>query len=103
MEEETKRDDIDMIIDDLGANYKDDENVLKNILEEVSSIAFDISHNKNKEQLFPYVKRAVKAEYIQRGSEGLLSRTEGSVSSQFEDITEKMRRNIIKNGLRRLP
>lgn len=104
MEEETKREDIDKIIDDLGANYREtDREVLEEILEEVNSIAFDISHNKNKEQLFPYVKRAVKAEYIQRGSEGLLSRTEGSISSQFENIVEKLRNNIIKNGLRRLP
>lgn len=101
--EKTKREDIDKIIDDLGANYREDKEVLKEILEEVSSIASDISHNKNKDKLFPYIKRAVKKEYIQRGTEGLTSRTEGSVSSQFEDIIEKMRNDIIKNGLRRLP
>lgn len=95
--------DTDKIIADLGANYKNDKEVLQEILEEVNSIAFDISHNKDKEQLFPYIKRAVKAEYLQRGAEGLTSRTEGSVSSQFEDIIDKMRNNIIKNGLRRLP
>lgn len=100
--EETKRSEIDKIKDDLGANYREDEEVLKEILEEVNSIAFDISNNKNKEQLFPYVKRAVKAEYIQRGSEGLLSLNQSGVSSQFEDIIDKMRNNLIKNGLRRL-
>lgn len=94
---------IEKIKADLGANYREDEEVLKEILEEVNSIAFDISHNKDKDKLFPYIKRAVKAEYIQRGAEGLASRTEGSVSSQFEDIIDKMRNNIIKNGLRRLP
>ncbi|MCI8641148.1 MAG: hypothetical protein HFJ59_04690 [Clostridia bacterium] len=102
MEEETKIEDIDKIIADLGANYREDKEVLEEILEEVSSIAFDISNNKNKEKLFPYIKRAVKAEYIQRGSEGLLSLNESGVSSQFEDIIDKMRNNIIKNGLRRL-
>ena len=100
---ELEREDIDKIIDDLGANYRNDNEVLKEILEEVNSIAFDISHNKDKEKLFPYVKRAVKAEYIARGAEGILSRTEGSVSNQFEDIIDKMRNNITKNGLRRLP
>lgn len=100
--EETKRSEIDKIKEDLGANYREDEEVLKEILKEVNSIAFDISNNKNKEQLFPYVKRAVKAEYIQRGSEGLLSLNESGVSSQFEDIIDKMRNNLIKNGLRRL-
>lgn len=103
MEEETKREDIDKIIDDLGANYREeDKKVLEEILEEVNSIAFNISNNKNKKQLFPYVKRAVKAEYIQRGAEGLLSLNESGVSSQFEDIIDKMRNNIIKSGLRRI-
>lgn len=93
---------IDKIIADLGANFKEtDKEVLKEILEEVDSIAFNISNNKNKKQLFPYVKRAVKAEYTQRGAEGLLSLSESGVSSQFEDIIDKMRNNIIKNGLRR--
>lgn len=101
MKEERK--DIDKIIDDLGANYREeDKQVLEEILEEVNSIAFNISNNKNKEQLFPYVKRAVKAEYIARGTEGLTSRSEGSVSSQFEDIIEKLEKNIIKARLRRV-
>lgn len=95
---------IDKIIADLGANYREEDGeVLYEILEEVSSIASDISNRKkDDEKLFPYIKRAVKAEYNTRGAEGLLSRTEGSVSSQFEDIIEKMRNNIIKNGKRRL-
>jgi len=94
---------IDKIIADLGANYREeDEEVLKEILEEVSSIAFNISNNKNKEQLFPYVKRAVKAIYLTRGSEGLQSQNVGSMSYSYEDIIEKLRNDIIKNGLRRL-
>lgn len=92
---------IDKIKADLGANYRDDEEVLKEILEEVTSIAFDISHNKDKDKLFPYIKRAVIAEYNQRGAEGLLSRTEGSMSSQFDDIIDKLEKNIIKARLRR--
>lgn len=97
-----KRSDIDKIIADLGANYREDKEVLEEILEEVNSIASDISNNKNKEQLFPYVKKAVKAIYLNRGSEGLQSRGEGSMSSSFEDIIDKLRNDIIKNGLRRL-
>ena len=100
--EETKREDINKIIDDLGANYRNDKEVLKEILEEVSSIAFDISNNKNKEKLFPYIKKAVKAVYLCRGAEGLQSRSEGSISNSYEDIIEKLRNDIIKNGLRRL-
>lgn len=37
-------DNIDKIIADLGANYKEDEEVLQEILEEVSSIASDIAN-----------------------------------------------------------
>lgn len=93
---------IDKIIADLGANYREDEEFLKEILEETNSIAFDISNNKNKEQLFPYVKKAVKATYIRRGTEGMTSSSEGGQSYSYEDIIEKLRNDIIKNGLRRL-
>ena len=99
---ETERKNIDKIIDDLGANYRKDEEVLKEILEEVNSIAFDISNNKDEKRLFPYVKKAVKAIYLCRGAEGLQNRNEGSISSSYEDIIDKLRNNIIKNGLRRL-
>ena len=100
--EETKREDIDKIIDDLGANYLRDEEVLKEILEEVNSIAFSISNNKDRSQLFPHVKKAVKAIYLTRGAEGLQSRGEGSISSSYEDIIDKLRNDIIKSGLRRI-
>ena len=95
---------IDKIIADLGANYKEeDKEVLNEILEEVSSIASDISNrDKDDEKLFPYIKKTVKAEYLARGAEGLTSRGEGSMSSSFEDIIDKLRNNIIKSGLRRI-
>lgn len=99
----TNKDIIDKIIADLGANYKEDKEVLEDILDEVTSIASDISNREmNDIKLFPYVKRAVKAEYLARGAEGLTNRNEGSVSSSFENIIEKMRNNIIKSGLRRI-
>lgn len=90
------------IINDLGANYIEDKEVLENILEEVSSIAFNISNSKDISELFPYIKKAVKAMYLARGAEGLQSRSEGSISSSYEDIIDKLRNDIIKNGLRRL-
>ena len=94
---------IDKIIADLGPNYKNDIDVLEDILEEISSIASDISNRTaDDEKLFPYIKKAVKAEYLARGAEGLISRNEGSVSSSFEDIIDKLRNNIIKSGLRRI-
>lgn len=94
---------IDKIIADLGANYKEDEEVLKEILEEVSSIASDISNREKTDiRLFPYIKKATKAVYLSRGAEGLASRNEGSISTSFEDIIDKLRNDIIKSGLRRI-
>ena len=94
---------IDKIIADLGANYKNDKDVLEDILEQISSIASDISNRpKEDEKLFPYIKKTVKAEYLARGAEGLTSRNEGSMSSSFEDIIDKLRKNIIKSVLRRI-
>lgn len=94
---------MDKIIKDLASNYKDDEEVLNEIFEEVSSIASDISNRqKDDEKLFPYVKKATKAIYLARGSEGLTSRNEGSISTSFEDIIDKLRNDIIKSGLRRI-
>ena len=88
----------------LGNNYieKTDE-VLQYIIDEVTSIACDISNRKAEDQkLDPYINKAVRSEYLARGAEGLLSKSEGSQSSSFEDIIDKMRTNIIKNGVRRV-
>lgn len=95
---------LDKIINDLGANYNSkDEEVLEDILSEVSSIASNISNRKvEDEKLYPYIKKAVKAIYLCRGAEGIQSTSESGVSSSFEDIIEKMRNDIVKNGLRRL-
>ncbi len=93
---------LEKIIADLGANYRNDDDVLEEILKEVTSIAFDISNNKDEKRLFPYIKKAVKAIYLTRGGEGLQSRGEGSISSSYEDIMEKLRNDIIKSGLRRI-
>lgn len=95
---------LDKIINDLGANYNNkDEEVLEDILSEVSSIASNISNRKvEDEKLYPYIKKAVKAIYLCRGAEGMQSTSESGVSSSFEDIIDKMRNDIVKNGLRRL-
>lgn len=94
---------LEKIINDLGANYNEDKEVLSDILEEVSSIASDISNRKtDDEKLYPYIKKATKAIYLSRGAEGMISRNAGSISTSFEDIMEKLRNDIIKSGLRRL-
>ena len=88
----------------LGVNYiENTDKVLQDIIEDITSIACDISNRKQDDKkLFPYIKKAVRSEYLSRGAEGLLSRNEGSISSSYEDIIEKMRNNIIKAGLRRI-
>ncbi len=98
---------LEKIITDLDVNYRNDEEVLKDILEETNSVALDISHREeteeNKKRLFPYIKKAVKAIYLARGGEGLQSRNEGSISNSYENIIEVLRNDIVNNGLRRLP
>lgn len=93
---------IDKIIEDLGANYNNDEDIIKDIYEEVSSIASDISNRKaDDKKLYPYIKNCVKAEYLSRGAEGLNSLSESGKSSSFIDNIDRMRNNIIKDGLRK--
>ena len=94
---------IDKIVRDLGANYLGDEIVINDLYLEIASIASDISNREaNDTQLYPYIKKAVIAEYLCRGGEGLLSRGEGSISSSYEDIINKLRNDIVKNHLRRM-
>lgn len=94
---------IDKIIADLGANYKNDREVLNDILEDMASIASNVSNRpKTDGELFPYIKKAVISEYNARGAEGMNSKNEGSQSNSFIDIEEKLRNDIIKNGKRRI-
>lgn len=95
---------LDKIINDLGANYNDnDYDVLEDILDEVSSIASNISNRKaDDEKLYPYIKKTVKSMYLSRGAEGIKSQSKSGVSDTYEDIVEVLRNDIIKNGLRRL-
>ncbi len=54
----------------LGANYiENTEDVLQDIIEDMTSIACDISNRKqDDEKLFPYINKAVRSEYITRRS-----------------------------------
>lgn len=57
---------IDKIIADLGANYKDDKKVLEEILEEVSSIASDISNRqKMTKNYFHMLRKQLKQSICQ--------------------------------------
>lgn len=95
---------LDRMIKELGANFqKDTEEILQNIIKRMTAIASNISNRKgNDKRLNPYIEEAVRSEYMARGAEGLLSRTEGSISSSYKDIIQEMRTNIISNGIRRI-
>lgn len=89
------------IIRDLGDNFNyEDAEILQNIIDRVTAVAQSLSNNQN-DELNPYIKTCVKAEYLSRGGEGLNSLSESGKNSSFTDNIEKMRNDIIKAGLRR--
>ena len=97
---------INEIINELGDNYNsDDENVLNNILEEVTANALTISNLsnniQNQEYLKQEIKSCVKGIYLQRGSDGLKSLNQSGTNSSFNDCMEKLRNDIVRNGKRR--
>lgn len=92
---------LEEIIEDLGENYNiEDEEILQEIVKRVTNVAQTLSNNQT-EELNPYIKTCVKAEYLSRGGEGLNSLSESGKNSGFIDNIEKMRNDIIKAGLRR--
>ena len=82
----------------LGANYIDNtDDIIVDIIKDVTSIATDFSNRESTdEKLIPYIKKAVVSEYLQRGAEGLLSRNEGGISSSFNDIEEKLKKDLVQ-------
>ncbi len=92
---------LDEIIKDLGDNYNyEDAEILQAIVDRVTAVAQSLSNNQS-EELNPYIKTCVKAEYLSRGGEGLNSLSESGKSSSFIDNVDKMRNDIIKAGLRK--
>lgn len=97
------------IIADLSVNYnplKNDEKqekaILSEILDEVERIALSISHQKNSKNLISFIKTATKSLYIRRGKEGETSNNEGSQNASYEDIMDKLEKDIIYSGNRRV-
>lgn len=92
---------------DLADNFREgDEAILKKILDDVTTDALSISNrqetDENIEILSIYIKKCVKELYLQRGSEGSQSLSDGGKSTSFKDPLEEMRVNIVKSGKRRL-
>lgn len=86
------------IIADLGVNFKNgDDSIIENYIELYSSIASDNSNRKiDDTKLYPYIYTAVKEAYLRRGDEGSSSSTEGSLSTSYVDIEEKLAKDVRK-------
>lgn len=90
---------------DLGANCRDDEEVLGDIYKEVISLASSFSNQKKIEENESFdliISKAVKAIYLSRGAEGIASKTEGSITTSFNNAINEMRNDIITLGLRKV-
>lgn len=98
------------IVADLGANYRDgDSEVLDMILEEVINDALFISNRLSLAEndlenqiniLSSEIRRCAKSIYLQRGSEDTTSQSLAGISSQFVDAKEKLKNDIIRGGKR---
>lgn len=82
---------------DLSVNFKNgDDSILSDFIDDYISIASDNSNrSKDDEKIYPYVYEAVKEAYIRRGDEGSSSSNEGSLSSSYIDIVEKLKKDSI--------
>lgn len=87
---------IDSIIKRLGENYRDDREIVEDLLEDYRSIASDVSgRNENDESLVPYIKTAVISAYLRMGGEGTKGTSTGQDSYSYEDIEEKLRKDSL--------
>lgn len=91
---------LEEIKNNLANNYRGDDNVLQQIIDDITSVALSISNRKNTDDLKPEIKNCVISIYLQRGSEDTTSKSESGISSTYVDAIEKMRNDIIKNGKR---
>lgn len=98
---------LEEIIDDLADNYRNDEDVLSSLLDDVINDALSISNRKfkpDKEKqiliLKSNIKKATKAIYLQRGTEDVSSSNDGGISNTYEKVMETMQNDIIIQGKR---
>lgn len=96
MKEEAKNKMLKRLKLDLSVNFKTgDDSVLSDFIDDYISIASNNSNRrKDDERLYPYVYKAVKSAYLLRGNEGSSSSTEGSLSTSYEDIEEKLAQKV---------
>lgn len=98
---------LEEIIADLADNYRNDEDVLSSLLDDVINDALSISNRKFKSDkesqiliLKSNIKKATKAIYLQRGTEDVSSSSESGISNTYDKVIETMTLDIIRQGKR---
>ena len=86
----------DKIIERLGAIYLERDNfVLDSYILDYTTIACSETNLKpNDKRLEPHIMSAVIKAYIRRGNEGISSSNESGFGVAYEDIEEKLRKNV---------
>lgn len=94
---------LEDIILELGAYYSDeDENMLTNILDEVTANALSFSNQADESVLSLEIKQCVKSLYLRRGTEHDNSLNANGESASYIDAINELRNNIVKNGKRKV-
>lgn len=92
---------LDQIKSQLGNDFNGDDTVINNFIDDYTIIALDSTNRKTgDEKINPYVKGAVIQACRRMGDEGNKSSSEGSLNYSYIDIEEKLRSDLIANGLR---
>lgn len=96
MTDENKTKMVTRLKSDLSVNFKDgDDSILSDFIDDYISIASNNSNRrKDDKKLYPYVYKAVASAYQRRGDEGSSSSTEGSQSTSYIDIEEKLAKDV---------
>lgn len=98
---------LEEIKQDLADNYRNDEEVLKVLLEDVindalfsSNRIFNSDKEKQIEVLKSNIKKAVKNIYLRRGTEDVKSSSQSGESNNYSSAIEEMTLDIIKQNKR---
>lgn len=98
---------LEEIKQDLADNYRNDEEVLKVLLEDVindalfsSNRRFNLDKDEQLKVLKSNIKKAVKTIYLRRGTEDVKSSSQSGESNNYASAIEEMASDIIKQNKR---
>lgn len=96
MDDKKKKELLNQIINQIGEERTISlTRLLESYIDDYTFIASNESNrNINDNKIIPYVKKAVISAYNRLGVEGMKSSTEGSQSYSFEDIEEKLAKDV---------